>query len=63
MDFSWDFSSRRFSLRQHGTLSLLQVVFRPTGRKTTCKELKMLGKRKSFFISAGWLIKQISIRL
>src|SRR4051794_30047621 len=40
----------RFSLRQHGSLSLMCVVFRPAGRKTTHKALKSSGWRKSYFL-------------
>jgi hypothetical protein len=46
------FRSQRLSLRQHGTVSLLWVVFSPgQAKKRGCplgdKELNMTGKRKS----------------
>jgi hypothetical protein len=45
----YDFHSQCFRLPQHGTLSLLCIVFLPNrGEKTTHKGVSLAGKRKSY---------------
>ena len=48
---SIDLRKGAFSLRQHGTLSLLCVVFSPRrGEKTTHRELKIIGSESSILL-------------
>jgi hypothetical protein len=41
-----DFRSQRYCLRQHGTLSLLYVIFAPAGAKMTYNGLNPTGKQE-----------------